>query len=80
MTSSRVIITPIGRLLEYHQGILFLTTNRVKRFDPAFHSRISIALKYDELQSVAREKVWENFFEVAGIKGLDAKGIIDTFD
>jgi hypothetical protein len=47
----------------------------VKRFDPAFHSRISIALKYDVLQSVAREKVWENFFEVAGINGLDAKGM-----
>lgn len=34
------------RLLEYHQGILFLTTNRVKSFDNAFYSRISIALKY----------------------------------
>jgi len=32
------------RLLEYHSGVMFLTTNRVKRFDEAFHSRISIAL------------------------------------
>lgn len=33
------------RLLEYHQGILFLTTNRVESFDDAFNSRISIKLE-----------------------------------
>lgn len=65
------------RLLEYHQGILFLTTNRVRRFDPAFHSRISIALRYDELRPIAREKVWSNFFVVAGITGLDPKGTFE---
>ena len=32
------------RLLEYHQGVLFLTTNRVKSFDSAFHSRIRSCL------------------------------------
>ena len=34
------------RLLEYHNGVLFLTTNRVKKIDPAFYSRISVALHY----------------------------------
>ena len=34
------------RLLEYHQGVLFLTTNRVKNIDSAFYSRISVALQY----------------------------------
>ena len=33
------------RLLEYFQGILFLTTNRVSTFDDAFQSRIHIALR-----------------------------------
>ncbi|KAI8999778.1 P-loop containing nucleoside triphosphate hydrolase protein [Gaertneriomyces semiglobifer] len=47
------------RLLEYHQGILFLTTNRVTEFDPAFESRVTIALKYEELAADARSKVWE---------------------
>lgn len=37
------------RLLEYHPGILFLTTNRVRTFDPAFESRVTVALKYDSL-------------------------------
>jgi len=59
------------RLLEYHQGVLFLTTNRVKCFDKAFHSRISIALKYDDLTEEARVNVWKNLLAVAGIQGLD---------
>jgi len=59
------------RLLEYHQGVLFLTTNRVKTFDKAFHSRISIALKYDDLGIEARAKVWQNFLDVAHLKGID---------
>lgn len=33
------------KLLEYFQGILFLTTNRIDNFDSAFQSRIHIALK-----------------------------------
>ncbi|CAB4435249.1 unnamed protein product [Rhizophagus irregularis] len=57
------------RLLEYHQGILFLTTNRVKCFDAAFQSRISIALKYDELDSDAREKIWRTFLDRVEGKG-----------
>jgi SpoVK/Ycf46/Vps4 family AAA+-type ATPase len=48
------------RLLEYHPGILFLTTNRVRHFDPAFESRVTIALKYDSLSAAARVQVWKN--------------------
>jgi len=61
------------RLLEYHQGVLFLTTNRVACFDEAFHSRISIALKYEELDISAREKIWGNLLSAANIHNLDCK-------
>lgn len=61
------------RLLEYHQGILFLTTNRVEEFDEAFHSRISIALKYKVLDQNAREQVWTNLFSAAGVDNKDLK-------
>jgi hypothetical protein len=59
------------RLLEYHQGVLFLTTNRVTEFDSAFHSRISVALKYGALTREAREKIWTNLLAAARIDGLD---------
>ncbi|KAI8918956.1 P-loop containing nucleoside triphosphate hydrolase protein [Entophlyctis helioformis] len=48
------------RLLEYHQGILFLTTNRVREFDPAFESRVTVALRYEHLDPNARIQVWKN--------------------
>ncbi|KAF8522068.1 P-loop containing nucleoside triphosphate hydrolase protein [Trichophaea hybrida] len=49
------------RQLEYFQGILFLTTNRVKTFDAAFQSRIHVALKFSNLDFEARCNVWSNF-------------------
>ncbi|KAE8346780.1 hypothetical protein BDV24DRAFT_175633 [Aspergillus arachidicola] len=49
------------RLLEYYQGILILTTNRVKNIDDAFHSRIHMTLKYPSLSVEARGKIWQNF-------------------
>ncbi|MCJ1477834.1 hypothetical protein MMC13_006507 [Lambiella insularis] len=49
------------RLLEYYEGILFLTTNRVDSLDPAFESRIDVALNYQELSATSRRQIWSNF-------------------
>lgn len=57
------------RLLEYYQGILILTTNRVSTFDEAFQSRIHVALQYSDLDKPARKTVWKNF--LAKIKNVD---------
>jgi hypothetical protein len=59
------------RLLEYHQGTLFLTTNRVRNFDKAFHSRISVAIYYPPMTADTRTRVWSNLLDAAGITGLD---------
>ncbi|KAH0565858.1 hypothetical protein GP486_000755 [Trichoglossum hirsutum] len=49
------------RILEYYEGILFLTTNRVQTFDTAFQSRIHITINYPELTSGPRRVVWSTF-------------------
>ncbi|KAF2707975.1 P-loop containing nucleoside triphosphate hydrolase protein [Pleomassaria siparia CBS 279.74] len=49
------------RILEYYEGTMFLTTNRVQTFDPAFQSRIHISLDYQELSVNSRKTVWTNF-------------------
>lgn len=49
------------RVLEYFQGILFLTTNRVEIFDEAFQSRIHIALRYENLDRKAQATIWSSF-------------------
>ncbi|THU97682.1 P-loop containing nucleoside triphosphate hydrolase protein [Dendrothele bispora CBS 962.96] len=56
------------RVLEYHRGVLFLTTNRIKTFDEAFLSRFSIAISYPELDQTGRFTVWSKFFELAGCR------------
>ncbi len=48
------------RILEYYEGILFLTTNRVDNIDAAFQSRIHINLHYNELSVSSRRRVWDN--------------------
>ncbi|KAA8570778.1 hypothetical protein EYC84_000172 [Monilinia fructicola] len=45
--------------LEYYQGILFLTTNRVGVFDEAFASRIHISIWYPGFDDTKRIKVWK---------------------
>jgi hypothetical protein len=65
------------RVLEYYEGTMFLTTNRVNTFDPAFQSRIHISLNYEELSSESRRTVWKNFIDSStqehsiGAKELD---------
>jgi hypothetical protein len=54
------------RLLEYHNGVLFLTTNRVEHFDRAFYSRISIALLYKNEEGKV-PKIWRNLLGAAGL-------------
>ncbi|CAI2180976.1 8638_t:CDS:2, partial [Funneliformis geosporum] len=49
------------RRLEYYQGILFLTTNRVITFDDAICSRINMFFHYPNFNSEERHKVWTNF-------------------
>lgn len=51
------------RVLEYYEGIMFLTTNRVQTFDAAFQSRIHISLEYPELDKPARKAIWRNFLD-----------------
>lgn len=65
------IVSIFLRTLEYYEGILFLTTNRVKNMDPAFQSRIHMSLEYPPLDVSAREAVWRGF--LSRTIGLDAK-------
>ncbi|MCJ1443334.1 MAG: hypothetical protein MMC23_003832 [Stictis urceolatum] len=49
------------RALEYYNGLLFLTTNRVGSFDDAFVSRIHVSLYYPDFSDDDRALVWQNF-------------------
>lgn len=50
------------RALEYYQGLLFLTTNRVGTFDDAFVSRIHVVIHYPDFTNGQRAQIWDTFF------------------
>lgn len=52
------------RTLEYYEGVLILTSNRVGTFDEAFKSRIQLALHYRPLDKASRHKIWNNFLNM----------------
>lgn len=55
------LVSVFLRLLEYYQGVMFLTTNRASSFDPAFESRIDLTLHYPALDAASRLHVWRTF-------------------
>ena len=65
------------RVLEYYEGILFLTTNRVANIDAAFQSRIHISLDYPDLTVEARRAIWENFLEMGTERHDVSEGDLD---
>jgi AAA+ superfamily predicted ATPase len=54
------------RLLEYYQGVMFLTTNRIDSHDAAFESRIHLTIQFSKLDFDSRLHVWKTF--VRGIQ------------
>ncbi|KAF5628953.1 aaa family atpase [Fusarium sp. NRRL 52700] len=56
------LVSVFLRVLEYFDGILVLTSNRVGIFDEAFKSRIQLSLRYNNLGQHERHTIWNNFF------------------
>jgi len=74
------MVSVMLRLVEYHRGILFLTSNRIESLDPAFQTRITLALKYEPLDAEGRAKVWKNLLVKSGesIDMLDLPSLAKT--
>ncbi|KAK5625866.1 hypothetical protein RRF57_001582 [Xylaria bambusicola] len=51
------------RALEFYDGILFLTTNRVGSFDDAFISRVHVQLYYPDFDDEQRQQIWQTFVD-----------------
>lgn len=83
------LVSVFLRVLEYFNGILILTSNRVGLFDEAFKSRMQLAIRYPPLDEEGRAKIWDNFFKALhktqadmdfedlsdNVKGLARKGL-----
>jgi SpoVK/Ycf46/Vps4 family AAA+-type ATPase len=65
------LVSVFLRVLEYYDGILILTTNRIGTFDEAFKSRVQLALHYPTLDRDGRWEVWRNFAQSLEENGED---------
>ncbi|RTL25724.1 MAG: AAA family ATPase [Rhodocyclaceae bacterium] len=59
------------RVLEYFNGLLFLTTNRIDDIDEAIVSRCIALIKYASPDAAARQRIWQVMAEQFGLV-LDA--------
>lgn len=53
------LVSTFLKFLEYNDGIMFLTTNRLKSIDPAIRTRINLPICYPEFEKDRREDVWK---------------------
>ncbi|ELR04587.1 hypothetical protein GMDG_06869 [Pseudogymnoascus destructans 20631-21] len=77
------IVCVFLRTLEYYQGIMFLTTNRVAHIDDAIASRIQFKINYNTLSADQRRSIWKGFLRKAFIgqglpdyDGLDLENLV----
>jgi ATP-dependent 26S proteasome regulatory subunit len=59
--------------LEYYDGILILTTNRLKTFDHAVMSRINLPIKYPPLDYERKKKIFHNLLNNLSNDGVTSK-------
>ncbi|PNS17170.1 hypothetical protein CAC42_7224 [Sphaceloma murrayae] len=61
------------RLMEYHRGVLFLTTNHHEQLDSAFTSQVDLSLQYPALDQAARLKIWTNLLKKNALSDEEGK-------
>ncbi|KAJ8133091.1 hypothetical protein O1611_g531 [Lasiodiplodia mahajangana] len=66
------LVSVFLRAIEYYDGILILTSNRVGSFDEAFKSRVQLAIHYPPLTNDGRWEIWMNFFNMLQEGGRNA--------
>ncbi len=49
---------------------MFLTTNRISDFDPAFESRIHLTIHYPALDTASRLHIWKTFIRMGNSENL----------
>ncbi|RBR11911.1 uncharacterized protein FIESC28_08796 [Fusarium coffeatum] len=74
-TEKNALVSVFLRVLEYYQGIMFLTTNQIAEFDVAIPSRIHLAIKYESLKKSQMEAIFYSFLDP-----LEDKRLISDYE
>lgn len=57
------LVSVLLRCLEYYEGIIMLTTNRIRSFDVAVQSRMHLAIQYNDLSKEHKVAIYKNLLE-----------------
>jgi SpoVK/Ycf46/Vps4 family AAA+-type ATPase len=60
-SNRNALVSVLLRCLEYYQGIIILTTNRITSFDVAVQSRMHLAIQYKDLTEEQKFEIFKNF-------------------
>jgi len=71
--------TVLLRVLEYFDGILILTTNRIKTFDIAVQSRVHLAVRYEQMPVDIRKRLFMNFLKQCKDSNTEDKAAIEKW-
>ncbi|KAL8885782.1 MAG: hypothetical protein Q9215_006415 [Flavoplaca cf. flavocitrina] len=73
------LVSVLLRVLEYYQGIIILTTNRIKSLDAAVQSRIHLAVRFDELTQPQMQSILRTILRKFNVKDSEIEDITDNF-
>jgi SpoVK/Ycf46/Vps4 family AAA+-type ATPase len=74
------LVSVFLRALEYYQGLMFLTTNRVGTFDEAVISRVHVILHFPDLTDDDRARIWDTSFRKLSSERPDIKIDFSIYD
>jgi hypothetical protein len=67
------------KILEYYEGILLLTTNRVKSIDIAVESRINLAVHFGPMSKADQRRLFKIFLNRLEERDIENKAELETW-
>lgn len=61
--SQNALVSVLLRVLEYYEGIIILTTNRIRAIDVAVISRIHLAVRYEDLTGEQTQQIFKYYLD-----------------
>lgn len=72
---SNSVVSVFLKVLEYYEGILILTTNRILSFDTAIQSRVHLALDFPQMEPADQKAVFHMFLKDLDPSQMDGRAI-----
>ncbi|KAL9110947.1 MAG: hypothetical protein Q9227_004562 [Pyrenula ochraceoflavens] len=73
------LVSVLLRVLEYYQGVIILTTNRITSIDIAVQSRIHLAIQYHDLTPSQRNEIFKYFLDQVHFHGTQDKKNVERW-